>query len=57
MKYFIKGMGLINLFPSERNIDISIPSQTDAEAFQSDLKAVGKDMYYAIGIIDKELKA
>lgn len=53
---FLKGMASIDLFPSksDRQIDLSKIALPNEKAFQSDLEAVGKDMWNAINIIKIE---
>jgi hypothetical protein len=51
MKEFFRGMGAINLFPSEREENLSVsfpPILSDQEAMQKDWETVGQDMWYAI---------
>lgn len=61
---FLKGIGSIDLFPAEKSIkrsnftnltNLKINFLTDEEAFKSDLKLVGQDMWNAIRIVEQSL--
>lgn len=52
MDNFFERIGRINLFPNDREVELTIPARSDAEAFQEDLQQVGRDMYSAMQAID-----
>jgi len=47
---------VLDLFPSERDTIIHIPTHSDDEALKKDLEQVGNDMFFAIKSISKEQK-
>lgn len=53
-KSFLRGMSAaINLFPAERDIEITIPTYSDQEAFIKDLEQVSLDINSAIKSIEQ----
>lgn len=53
-KNFLRGMSeAINLFPREREDNVSLPVYSNEEAFRKDIEQVGSDMYSAIKSVEK----
>lgn len=53
---FLRGAGsVLELLPKERNLSITIPSHTDEEAMENDLKQVGNDMWQAINKVKNNI--
>jgi hypothetical protein len=54
---FIRGISsVLNIFPSEREEVIEIPTHTDAEAIKKDLEQVGNDMFFVLNSLPLEEK-
>lgn len=53
---FLKGMGSINLFPENREIDLSLPYKTDLEALTLDRIAIEQDIANTFAVCIKEIE-
>jgi hypothetical protein len=49
MRSFLKSMGtVITLFPTEKKVNFSLPTHSDAEAIYNDWAQVGNDIWHTI---------